>query len=57
MAWIIMCLAIFLLHKNTLVTIYSFREWGFLWSNASVGGSVAKANEANVSIIRLTLEY
>jgi hypothetical protein len=37
------------------VIIYSFLECGFLLRSASVGGSVAKANEAKVSIIKLTL--
>jgi hypothetical protein len=37
------------------VIIYSFLECGFLLRSASVGGSVANANEAKVSIIKLTL--
>ena len=37
-----------------MVTMYSLREWGFLSNKASVGGSVAKASEASVSIMRLT---
>ncbi len=39
----------------TFVIIYSSLEWGFLFNNFSVGGSVAKAKEARVSIIKLTL--
>lgn len=29
-------------------------EYGFLWRRSSLGGSVAKANEAKVSMIKLT---
>ena len=47
MAWPIMCLNIF------LEMMYSYLLWGCLSSNYSVGGSVAKAREARVSIIRL----
>jgi hypothetical protein len=38
----------------TFVIIYSSLECGFLYNNFSVGGSVAKAKEARVSIIKLT---
>ena len=34
-------------------TIYSFLLWGFLNRSSRLGGSVASAKEANVSIIRL----
>jgi hypothetical protein len=34
-------------------TIYSYLLWGFLFNNSYEGGSVAKAKEANVSIIKL----
>jgi len=34
--------------------MYSSLEWGGLSSSYSVGGSVAKASEANVSMMRLT---
>jgi len=47
-AYPIICLNIF------LVIIYSDLEWGFLVKRAGVGGSVANAREAKVSIIRLT---
>jgi hypothetical protein len=36
------------------LTIFSNRLTGYLSSNASLGGSVARANAANVSIIKLT---
>ena len=32
----------------------SFLEYGFLVNNSSVGGSVAKARDASVSMIKLT---
>jgi hypothetical protein len=41
------------LHMVAL-TIFSNRLTGYLSSNASLGGSVARANAANVSIIKLT---
>jgi len=42
-----MCLNIF------LVTMYSWREWGGLFKRSSaIGGSVASAKEARVSMIR-----
>ena len=50
MAYPIICLHIF------LDAMYSCLLWGFLSSRASVGGSVAKASEANVSMMRLTLK-
>ena len=43
-----MCLDIF------LVIIDSYRLYGFALSRASVGGSVASANDAKESIIKLT---
>ena len=48
MAWPIMCLNIF------LVIIDSYRLYGLALSRASVGGSVARANDAKESIIKLT---
>lgn len=44
----IICLAIF------LEIIYSFLLCGFLSNNSSAGGSVAKAKDARVSIIKFT---
>lgn len=35
-------------------TMYSLRLWGFLRRRERPGGSVAKAREANVSMMRLT---
>lgn len=38
----------------TGVIMYSFLPYGLLFNNSSVGGSVAKASEAIVSMIKLT---
>lgn len=34
--------------------MYSSREWGFLFNNSGLGYSVARARDANVSMIKLT---
>lgn len=39
--------------KITFVIMYSFLEWGNLVNKAGTGGSVARAKEARVSIMRL----
>ena len=46
------CKIIFL-HMVAVIKL-SYLEYGFLLSNSSLGGSVARASEANVSMIRLT---
>ena len=43
----------FLNNNANLVMIYSFLEWGYLVNKAGIGGSVARAKEARVSIMRL----
>ena len=46
-------LLLFIIFLNTFVIMYSWREWGGLYNSSGIGGSVAKASEANVSIIKL----
>ena len=41
------------LHMVAVIRL-SYLEYGFLLRSSSLGGSVAKSNEAKVSIIRLT---
>lgn len=45
--------AIIFFHIPAVIKL-SFLEYGFLFKSSSVGGSVARAREARVSMIRLT---